>query len=53
MQKEDENEAMRLHWQQEREDKAAAVEAEVKRMRMESKLHHEEKEACYRREAEE
>jgi hypothetical protein len=38
MQKEGENEALQLHWQQEREDKAAAMETEFKRMRMESEL---------------
>ncbi len=39
IQKEDEKEALQLHWQQEKGDKAAAMEAEMKRMRMESELH--------------
>jgi hypothetical protein len=39
MQKEEENKALWLHRQQERGDKAAAMEAKFKRMRMESKLH--------------
>jgi hypothetical protein len=53
LQKEDENEAVRLRWQQEREDRAAAMEADLKRMRMESELRREEEEIRYRREAEE
>ncbi len=53
LQKEDENEAVRLRWQQEREDRAAAMEADLKRMRMESELRREEEEIRYRREVEE
>jgi hypothetical protein len=53
MQKEDENGAIRLCWQQEREDRAAAMEADLKRMRMESELHREEEEIHYRRDVEE
>jgi hypothetical protein len=41
VQKEEENEALWLCWQQEKEDKAAAVEAEMKKMQMESELYHE------------
>jgi hypothetical protein len=53
VQKDEESEALQLHWQQERENKAAAEEAEMKRMRTESELRHKEEEAHYRRDAEE
>ncbi len=53
VQKEEENDALWLCWQQEKEDKAAAVEAEMKRMQMESELYREVEEIHYRREVEE